>query len=188
MFWESIPHGYVLLLDYRIWIAVILYGAGHWRFIILQQRYLLNLEGVTNVGLFKKKLFLVESVTDLINSLLVTLIVYFITPILIGGDSLMGLASTGTLITILFKSLLFGTIALLVLGFIPVVGDNTGTRFFALGIISLVIILGNHEIRDEVYHFSGDINNIAIGPWQLVGYLYHLKNDIPHLLSRDYQE
>lgn len=180
MFWGSIPHGYAALLDYRIWIAAIIYGGLHWGSLFLIGSSLPKYEEPT----FKQGC-LTSIVTYLTNSFLVTFIVYFLTPILLGGDGLMDVASGGTMVTIIFKSLLFGTLGLLGLGFIPIVGgfisENAGAQFFALGIISLLIILGNREVRDEIYSFSNitgdvqisrsDVNEIMPGLWQLLGYL-----------------
>ncbi|MEX2234698.1 MAG: hypothetical protein WD824_21220 [Cyclobacteriaceae bacterium] len=180
MFWESIPHGYAALLDYRIWIAAIIYGGLHWGSLFLIGSTLPKYEEPT----FKQGCT-TSIVTYFTNSFLVTAIVYFVTPILLGGNGLMDIASGGTMMTIIFKSLLFGTLGLLVLGFLPIVGgfisENAGAQFFALGIISLFIILGNREIRDEIYSFSNivgnvkssrsDVAEITPGMWQLLGYL-----------------
>ncbi|MEO0272794.1 MAG: hypothetical protein ABIM30_06880 [candidate division WOR-3 bacterium] len=180
MFWESIPQGYAVLLDYRIWIAAIIYGGLHWGSLFLIGSSLPKYEEPT----FKQGC-ITSIVTYFTNSFLVTLIVYFLTPALLGGDGLMEIASGGTMLTIIFKSLLFGTLGLLGLGFLPIVGgfisENAGAQFFALGIISLLIILGNREIRDEIYSFSStlgdvklsrsDVSEITPGLWQLLGYL-----------------
>lgn len=180
MFWDSIPHGYAALLDFRVWIAAIIYGGLHWGNLFLIGSFLPKYEEPT----FKQGC-ITSIVTYLTNSFLVTFIVYFLTPILLGGDGLMDVASDGTMVTIIFKSLLFGTLGLLGLGFLPVVGgfisENAGAQFFALGIISLFIVLGNREIREEIYSFSkiagdlqisrSEVNEIVPSLWQLLGYL-----------------
>jgi len=180
MFWGSIPQGYAALLDYRIWIAALAYGALHWGGFFLIRSLLPKYDEPTfNQGC------LTSIVTYLTNSVLVTVIVYFLTPILIGGERLMDVPSVGTMATIVFKSLVFGTVALVVLGFLPIVGgfisENAGAQFFGLGTISLLIILGQPEVKDELYSFSSlvsdvqisrnDLNEIMPGHWQLLGYL-----------------
>jgi hypothetical protein len=180
MFWESIPQGYAVLLDYRIWIAVTIYGGLHSGSLLFIGRSLPTYGKPT----FKQGC-ITSIVTYLTNSFLVTLMIYFLTPALLGGHGFMEIASGGTMLTIIFKSLLFGTLGLLGLGFLPIAGEfiseNAGAQFFALGIISLLLILGNREIRDEIYSFSStlgdvklsrsDVSKITPGLFQLVGYL-----------------
>lgn len=178
MFLKSIALGYYLLSDYKIWIAAVLFGICF----NLNILFVSKLFPDKNTWLSEIKNRLVN---DIFNSFLITLTIYFLIIIILGGEVIMPLVSPSAIISILIKSLLFSTLIFFLIGFIPILGgyikSTSAAQLFLFALISLIIILQNKEVI-KILISNSTLENLRLiskkefieiipGFWTIIGFM-----------------
>jgi len=170
MFWASLLAGAAVLLQWKIWVALLLYVIANW--IVLS----------VGAGLFSAAesgsgkaggagcifMFIVH---PLLQGVLISFFIVFMLPVMLGSSSTTGLSDVASMVWPVTKAGIVATVAVAVLCFIPIIGSliagSVGLQTFIMG--AIVFRLFFAAIEDEFQMPAGQ--PIYPSVWNCLGYL-----------------
>lgn len=169
MFWHSVLNGLSVLLHWQVWVALALFGLAH-------------LVWLLGVGLLmgnsdSGRRMAAGCLTHMIGgtvlqAVLLGLLVFFLTPIMLGGNQAMPVSLIGTLAWPILVASFTALVVGFLLAFIPIVGglitNTPGLSDFIEGIIIFRIF--SAAFLEGFLEKAGLSTDIYPGFWQSMGY------------------
>ena len=171
MLWESIISGFSVLGTWQFWVASLSFSA---IFIILFLALGLGLSKSMESGRTAPLGCLAGMILPtFLQVVFISMLVVFLLPILMGGDELTPLSYLSEEWWRIVKAGFFGFIILMLIAFIPIVGDlATNTPGVSVFVIGMVIF---HRLAGSALREIQEINNINIDLtpsfWTIIGFI-----------------
>ena len=171
MLWESIISGFSVLGTWQFWVASLSFSA---IFIILFLALGLGLSKSMESGRTAPLGCLAGMILPtFLQVVFISMLVVFLLPILMGGDELTPLSYLSEEWWRIVKAGFFGFIILMLIAFIPIVGDlATNTPGVSVFVIGMVIF---HRLAGSALRKIQEINNIDVdltpGFWTIIGFI-----------------
>lgn len=172
IFWTSIIEGLLILRHWQVWVAVILYVAVNFVFLMIVAIATIAKEDESSRRMAMGCLFRMIGGTVL-HGLLMGLMVAFLLPILLGGPSTTPVSAIIALLWPIIKAGVIAVVAVTILTFIPLIGgfiaNSPGIQAFLEGVIILRVLSGYaiDQILTEA-HVQGIVYP---GFWESIGFL-----------------
>ncbi len=160
MFWKSAIGGFAILGHWEVWVAIVLYSAFNYAFLMIVAK----IAGTDEAGNRMRLGCLFDMIGSIaLEAILMGVMVVFLLPILLGGSS--GAPISG-IVTLLWPTIwagLFAVVVVLTLSFIPLLGKyvaySPGIQIFLIGAIifrfiskySIDQILTEANVQGSVY-------------------------------------
>jgi hypothetical protein len=169
MFWNSVLNGLSVLFHWQVWVALTLYAIAHFAWLI-------------GVGLLMGNSYsggrmAAGCLTNMVGgtilqAILLGLLVFFLTPIMLGGNQAMPVNLIGTFAWQIFVASFIAMVIVFILCCIPVVGgfiaNTPGLSDFIQGII--IFRLFSATFIEHFLEKAGLSKDIYPGFWQSLGY------------------
>jgi len=170
MFWGSIIEGLAILGHWEIWLATVIYMGINFAFLIVVTKTAGEDEfGEPRLGgcLF----YMIGA--PLLHAMLMSLMIAFLLPILLGGSSVTSFSTVIGLIGPIIKSGIVAMVAVIIFSFIPLFGafiaKSPGIQSFLIGVI-IFRLLSDYAI-DQVINEANMQGNVYPGFWSSLGFL-----------------
>ena len=172
MFWQSVLGGFGVLAHWQVWVAIILYA-------VLSFAWLIGIGLV--VGKSESGARMAAGCLTLIGgmlfqTLLLGVLVLFLTPIMLGGEHTMPLGFFATFAWPIAKACFIALVVSGIFAMLPIIGDAPGLTTFIKGVIIfrlfsvdfIIYLLTMEYLRKGA---TLHVPNLYPGFWSSVGYL-----------------
>lgn len=170
MFWKSIIEGVVILGHWQVWVAVILYMAVNFGFLMIVSTVVGEAESGGRMA--TGCLFHMIGGTVL-HGILMGLMVAFLLPILLGGSSAAPISGIIAQLWSIIKIGIIAVIAVIILSIMPIIGafiaDSPGIQAFLEGAIIFRLLSG--YATEEILRVVNVQISVYPGFWASIGFL-----------------
>ncbi len=170
MFWASLLAGAAVLLQWKIWAALVLYVAMNWLVLVSGAGLFSAAESGSGAAGAGGCVFMFV-VRPLLQGILISFFIVFMLPVMVGGHDITSSSDVITMAWSVTKAGIVATVAVMVLCFIPIVGaliaESVGVQTFIMGAIIFRLFFATAE--DEFHITQGQ--PIYPSFWSCLGYL-----------------